>query len=204
MKKLLLAVGLLTFAIPALAQGAPATAQGAPATPWYAGVQLGLAILHNVDASQPGGSATIEYDTGFGFGGVVGFRANPNFRLEGEISYRTADVSSVGGGSASGISLATTGFLVNGYYDFTQAKLAVTPFVGLGVGLIHGTASGLGQSYSDTEFGYQLTLGLAFAVAPQVSLNAAYRYQGSSDFSSNGTTLPYRSSNIMVGLNYLF
>ena len=193
MKKLLLVAALIGFAGTARAAG-----------PVYAGVHLDLSIYHDVDASEAGGSATVSYDTGFGIGGVVGYRANPNFRFEGEISYRSADVKSVGGTSVSGTSLSTTAFMVNGYYDFAQVKGPVVPFVGLGIGFINGNASGFGQSYSDTEFGYQLTLGISYAVNPNVSLVADYRYQGASDFSSNGATLPYKSSNIQVGLNYLF
>ncbi len=193
MKRLLLAAGLVAFAVPARAAG-----------PVYAGVHLDLAFFHDVDASDALGPFTVDYDTGFGIGGVVGYRANPNFRLEGEISYRSADVHSIDGGPAAGVSLATTAFMVNGYYDFAQVRSSVVPFVGLGIGFINGVLTGTGQSYSDTEFGYQITLGLAFHVSPHASLLADYRFQGSSDFSANGTTLPYKASNVQVGLNYLF
>lgn len=201
-KRLLLAAALLGFSTSALA-AAPGPG------PYYAGAQLGLSIFHDSDVSAAGfaGTTTLEYKLGFAIGAVAGYRYSENFRFEGEISYKGADVDKVGGFSQSG-SLSTYAFMANAYYDFTQAKLPVTPFVGVGLGAIYGKAKSPGESDSDTAFGYQITAGILYAVNRQVTLSAAYRYQGSSDFSFTqggvGITVPYGSSSLLAGLNYYF
>jgi opacity protein-like surface antigen len=188
-KRLLLAAALLAISTPALAEG-----------PYYAGGHLGLAFVHDSTVSVGGGSGTIAFKTGFALGGHVGYRYNPNLRFEGEIGYKTADVDVSGGGSFS-----TLGFIANGYYDFVGTQLPVTPFVGLGLGMIRGTASGGGaSSQSDTQFGYQLSLGASYPINKNASVTGMYRFQGSSDFKVQGVTVTYKSSSILAGLNYFF
>jgi opacity protein-like surface antigen len=189
-KRLLLAAALLAISTPALAEG-----------PYYAGGHLGLTFVHDSTISAPGyTSATYSFKTGFAIGGHVGYRYNPNVRFEGEISYKTADVDVSGGGSFSAL-----GFMANGYYDFTGVQLPVTPFVGLGLGMIRGTTSGGGSSSrSDTEFGYQLSLGASYPINKNASVTGMYRFQGSSDFKIEGVTATYKSSSLLVGLNYVF
>jgi opacity protein-like surface antigen len=196
-KRILLAVSALAFSTPALAEG-----------PYYVGAHVGLSLFSDSDASQGGGSATISYKTGFDIGGVVGYRYNENFRFEGEFSYKGADMDKVSAGGQSATlsdsSLSTYGFLVNAYYDIVQAKLPVTPFLGVGLGGIYGKAKSQGTSDHDTQFGYQFTGGILYSVNKNFLLSAAYRYQGSSDFSASGTTLSYGSHNLLVGGMYFF
>jgi OmpA-OmpF porin, OOP family len=201
-KRILLAVAVLGFSTSALA--------AAPAGPFYGSAHLGLSIFHDSDVSGGGGTATISYKMGFGAGAAVGYRFTENLRAEAEFVYKGAsmDKVSAGGGSLtlSSSTLSAYGFMANAYYDITQVKWPVTPFVGVGLGAIYGKfkSDQLGTNDHDTEFGYQATLGVLYPVNSQLGVSGAYRYQGSSDFSKNGASLSYGSSTIQVGLNYFF
>lgn len=54
-----------------------------------------------------------------------------------------------------------------------------------------------------SEFGHQLMAGVGFKADPHV-FDLSYRYQGSSDFTKDGTSIPYGSSNILAGIRYNF
>jgi len=196
-RRLLLAAAVALAATPALAQ---------TPGPFYAGANLGLSIFHNSTASQAGfQSVTVAYSTGFAFGLLGGYRLNENFRLEAEISRKAADIDTVDSVNAGGGSLSVWGFMANGYYDITQLKWPVTPFLGAGLGAARGTVSFPGQSdQTDTSFGYQIHVGFNYNVNKQLQLNARYTYQGSQDFEKNGQKLSYGSSNILAGIQYFF
>lgn len=204
--RLLLAVAALGFSTPALAD-APAPG------PLYGGVHLGLTLFTDSDMAAPGlgpGTATIEWEAGFAAGAVAGYRFGESFRLEAEFSYKRAKASKVAGDSGSGVSLSTPGLFVNAYYDITQAKLPVTPFLGAGVGAIVGYFKVPGEKANTTVFAYQLTLGVLYAASNEVLLSAAYRYQGSQDFKytfagvPDKVIVPYGSHNVLAGLSYFF
>jgi opacity protein-like surface antigen len=186
-KTLLLAVSILALSsVSALADGP------------YVAADLGLAITH--DSSTNFQAKDIEYDMGFGFDVAGGYSLKENFRAEGEIGYRSADVKDSGG-----TSLGVLSFMANGYYDATQFKLPVTPYVGLGLGLLHGKASGGGASLSDTTFGGQFMLGASYAIDKKISVNAGYKLQSSfGDFEDNGGKISYTSSNLLVGARFNF
>lgn len=210
-----IAAAMAFVASPARAQTQP---QGAP----YVGAHLGLAIFHNSDI-KPEGTATVKaaWKSGFAFGLDVGYKFTENVRVEGEVSYKKNDVDTIAGQAVTSGDLTAWGFMANAYYDFTQAKMPVTPFAGVGLGAVRGKVSspsvangGLGDQ-TDTEFGYQLTLGFSYALSPQASLYACYRYQGSSDLSftvsdpaagvpPTKVKISYGASNILAGLNYSF
>ncbi len=108
---------------------------------------------------------TTEFDTGLFVSGAYGLRLNDVFRVEGEISYTSADVDTHTGVTAGGSELGAAdaavlitgsaplgatvedvvadgqgeitslGFAVNGYYDFTTADLPVDFYVGGGLGV---------------------------------------------------------------------
>jgi len=213
----------MLFVAAALALAAStARAQSQHGAP-YVGAHLGLAMFHDSDI-KPSGIQTLKavWKSGLGFGFDVGYRMNENIRLEGEFSYKKNDIDTINGVSAASGDLMTLGFMANAYYDITQVKLPVTPFIGVGLGALYGKVSspsaangGLGD-VKDTEFGYQVTAGLGYAINPQATVHAFYRYQGSSDLSftipadqANGVPatkvkVTYGSSTIAVGLNYSF
>ncbi len=108
---------------------------------------------------------TTEFDTGLFLSGAYGIRIDENIRVEGEISYLSADVDThtnvtaggaalgaadagvlITGSSALGATVAdvvadgqgevkSLGYAINGYYDFTDASLPVDFYVGAGLGI---------------------------------------------------------------------
>lgn len=185
-KSLLLAVSFLAL-----------TSVSAFAESPYVAADLGLVITHD---SSTNGTKDLEYDMGFGLDLAGGINLKNNFRAEGEFGYRTADIK-----DSNGASLRVLSFMANGLYDVTQVALPVTPYVGLGLGLLNGKASGGGQSASDTTMGGQLMFGASYAVDKKISVNAGYKLvKGFSDFKDNGGKISYTSSNLLIGAHYKF
>lgn len=198
MKKSVLWVAVLLglSATPALAVGP------------YVGASGGVAIVHDSNVSITGlGSLTASYDTGGGFNVFVG-NSFGNGRLEGEFGYKTAGIDKFSGPGGSGSirdsDINIKSFMVNGYYDFNTTS-GITPFVGVGLGLLNEEIKLAGEKEDDTLFGYQVTVGMGMPVDHNFSVDISYRYQGAgSDFSRDGVSFSYDSSNLLVGVRYNF
>ena len=108
---------------------------------------------------------TTEFDTGLFLAGAYGVRINERFRVEGEISYTSADVDTHTGVEAGGAALGpadtavlltgsaplgvtvaetvadgqgditSVGYALNGYYDFPIQGTAFTVYGGAGIGI---------------------------------------------------------------------
>jgi opacity protein-like surface antigen len=193
----LCSIGIALSSSPVLAEGG------------YIGVGGGVSIFHDSDITLVGvGTVNGEYDTGFGFTINGGGYLNENVRLEGEFGYRKADMSKLSGPGGSvtvtGVSTKVMSYMVNGYYDFKSDSI-VTPFIGVGVGMLSGELEDNGFSDKDNSFGYQAGAGLSIAANKKIDLDLSYRFQGAtSDFESNGLKVSYTSSNIFAGLRVKF
>lgn len=173
----------------------------------YVGGFAGPTIIHDGDITVNGvGTATLQYDVGPAFGAIGGYNFD-GFRVEGEMSYRHANIDRVSGPAGSilisGVDISLWSFMGNAYYDF-KTNSPVTPFVGAGIGLVQGLLSDNGYKYDDTVFGYQFTVGAGFALNKHVSLDLSYRLQGTSDFETADGTISYLSSNVLFGARYQF
>lgn len=202
-RKLVVAV----FATFALASPALAQTEGK----LYVGAHIGLAMFHDSDFSSPAGTSSGSWKSGLGIGAAAGYKYSSNIRFEAEFGYKKNKLDTVGGATISGVDLAIMSFMANAYYDVTGLNIPVTPFLGVGLGLAHGSVTapaGFGGNQSDSEFGYQVIVGVSYAFNKNVSASAGYRYQGSSDLESNAggvkSKVTYGSSNILAGLNYVF
>lgn len=160
----------------------------------YAGADLGLSIAHESDVEITGlGSGTADYDMGFAFDLRGGYDFGQG-RVEAEFGYRANDFED------SSEDFTVMSYMVNGYYDFKIAA-PVTPFVGLGLGLLNGDIDG----ESDTTFGGQVALGVAYPLNKQVNLDLTYKYLTTfSDFEKQGVKLDYSNSTLLVGARYNF
>lgn len=160
----------------------------------YAGADLGLSIAHESDVEITGlGSGTVDYDMGFAFDLRGGYDFGQG-RVEAEFGYRANDFED------TSEDLTVMSYMVNGYYDF-KVDAPVTPFVGLGLGLLNGDFDG----DSDTTFGGQLAVGVAFPLNKQVSLDLTYKYLTTfSDFEIQGADVDYSNSSVLIGARYNF
>jgi opacity protein-like surface antigen len=59
-------------------------------------------------------------------------------------------------------------------------------------------------SATNTQFAYQVGLGVTYDVLNLIALDAGYRYLGASDFDLNGTKAGYGNHNFLLGCRYYF
>lgn len=156
-------------------------------------------------------SGDIKYDNTVSFGGALGLRLTKNVRIEGEVSYRNPDVSSLDidnqGNFDSGANLKNWLGLMNVYYDFDfRGKLKPYISAGLGFGhydaTVNGSATGPSFAESTTAFTYQAGAGLSYQLNPTTALTGGYRYLDSLDLDFGNVEVDYSSHEFLVGLRY--
>jgi len=121
----------------------------------------------------------LSFDPGFGFIGAVGYDMG-EIRVEGEIGFRIFDFdeATIGGFTfpVDGDITALT-FMINGYYDMEMPNSPLTPYVGFGLGFLDFELDATGGgSISETEFAYQVMLGLGYEISPNTVLTGGYRF----------------------------
>ena len=204
MKKLILTL----FALAIMAAPAVSSASPNRVGPYISGF-IGVTIPADADAGFF--NEEIEFDPGFNVGGTAGMDYG-TLRVEGEISYKEADVDSITdrgtGETFRGIEggIEATAFMVNLFVDL-HSPGPITPYFGGGVGFaaLHQseTFDDLGTFYfADDEmvFAYQAGAGLEIALNRQVSLDLAYRFFRTSEATFTDTEMEFESHNATVGL----
>jgi opacity protein-like surface antigen len=193
----LLLVGALLAATVNLAQ-----AQGP-----YVGAAGVVSFTNDSDVKVTNGTSTLSYDTGYGFAASAGYDFG-GARLEAEYGYKEADLDKLSGSNLSfnitDGKLKTTTGMINGFLDY-KSDTPLTMFIGAGAGVIKGEFEGGSDSFDDTVFAYQASLGASIAATRNIKLDLFYRFIGAgSDFESNGIKIDYHSSNIYLGARYMF
>ena len=167
-------------------------------------------------------SVDTDHDMGPAVAGAVGYHVTDNFRLEGEMSYRTNDVDS-GTLSIAGTPIdlqnpkgdTTAGALMaNAAYDFNQIDAPVVPYVTGGIGLARveydlREDGGRWWDDSDTVFAWQLGLGAKYQATESLDIDLGYRYFATDDPSiqdAGGDALEseYQSHTVTLGAQYNF
>jgi opacity protein-like surface antigen len=167
----------------------------------------------------------VRFDPGVYVGGAGGFDFG-FLRLEGELSYKEADIKSITDNTGANQyrdingNLGALAFMGNAFFDFHNYS-PVTPYVGGGIGLatLH-----LNNTYAtdannnrllmyprddDTVFAYQAGAGLNIALNRRYSLDLGYRYFNTdwASFSRNSLTttgIRFESHNATVGFRVKF
>jgi opacity protein-like surface antigen len=174
----------------------------------YIGTALGVTILHDSDVKIPGTSKiTASYDLGFGMNMSGGYNFD-GARIEGELGYKSTEIDKISGpgrsGYVQGADVTIMSYMVNGYYD-VRTPSPVTPYIGVGLGLVNVKIDINGMSGDDTVFAYQLMTGLGIAIKKNLILDLSYRFQSASgDANISGADVQYMSSNFNVGIRYNF
>jgi opacity protein-like surface antigen len=199
MKRLAFAAAMAVFAV------APAKADVVD----YAELFGGLTF----DPSQDVNGISYDLDTGFNVGGALGWNLSPQFALEADFFFTTADYDLAAPADGT---LESFSFMANAVYNIDMGS-RFRPYIGAGVGGVQlrftdGVTSG-GDPYtgdSDIVFGYQGFAGFAINVDNNIDFIAEYRYQGAGDangsFTSLGVAYPlefeYSSHNLSAGLRF--
>lgn len=227
MNRLLLAAGIV-----ALSSAAVHAQQNE--RPFYVGVQGGLTFLNDADNIGTNLDLEQETDTGFNFGGVVGYRVFPSFRVEAEVTYRNNDadklaIASDGGiGNAVGVGdldgqtvdargdTSSISGMINGWFDVpVGGRIPFTPYLGGGIGLANVDYDNIrimGQTAlddDDTVFAWQLGAGVRYPLTEAVNLSLDYRYFATSDpdlrsIAGEEFEGEYNSHNVILGATYSF
>lgn len=210
MRKLLLALALLTLPVAAHAQGAGDS--------WYFDLRGGLNYLTDSDITVSGvpGSIEAEFDPGYAVQGAVGYEHSSGFRGELEIGYRDNSLDAFRSGGVS-VPAGTLGLdydvsalsvMANGYYAFDTGT-GFKPFIGAGIGaaFLNADLSFLGASESEdsTEFAYQGIVGIEYEIPTDsmtIGLGLRYVYFGTTDPEFDGVETEYSSHNVLAGIRF--
>ena len=145
------------------------------------------------DPGMPGqGTIVTDGETGFRFGGALGYAFNRYFSVEGEFSYMENDIDTLesnllpgGPLPAAGTARTYTG-MANAYLSLPTG--AWRPYVGAGIGRARVKSDGVGFAVpnpfaltdrtndSDTALAWQLMGGVGYQIAPNLELGTRYRY----------------------------
>jgi opacity protein-like surface antigen len=223
MKSYLAAIAtLVILSIPSL--GAAETGRPGP----YLSVFIGPSFAQDVNVSgfdyfsNLPFNDRLSFDTGVYTGGTGGYDFG-FMRVEGELSYRYADIGSVS--FANGVSFNNSdgnvgvfATMLNVYFDMHNST-RFTPYLGGGIGFAtiyisdtygYGTG-GYGQLYGysdDTVFASQVGAGVDIALNNRFSLDLGYRYfiTETAHFSSyiGSSGFQFESHNAMIGAKFKF
>lgn len=174
----------------------------------------GLSDLTTDTLSFGGVPSDPDLDSGAIFGGAVGYDyAGSPWRAEIEYAYRTADANSPASLGTGG-DFASTSLMVNGFYSFSTVS-AVTPYVGLGLGVMTevdldiDAGPAVGEYKDSGVFAAQIMVGANYAISDRVALFGELRYftAGSQTLEGPGGArikTDYDSVDAMVGLSIRF
>lgn len=187
----------------------------------YVGVKGGLTWVGSMDITIPGDDLVtptdiplpppaaedfvgeLDFSTGWLLGVALGTTVADNFRVEGELEYRSSDFEIEGLEGED--TLNTISLMLNGYYDF-QTGSALTPYVGAGIGWARHDIDD--ENVDDSVFAYQGTLGVCWALSDTMALDFAYRYFATADpeFGDGEASqeMEYDSHNLTAGIRFKF
>ncbi len=181
---------------------------------YFAGY-AGLSLLNDLDFSDNDTPATgsFEPDNAVNFAGALGLRFNKNFRMEAELSYRSADIENadISGTGSTDVDgdFNTTALLLNGYYDFNVKNWKTQPYVTAGLGIARHSGSindsnAFTQNVDDTDYNFlwNVGTGLKYRVKDNFAWTAGYRYLDGADFDLGNTEIDYSAHEIRVGLEW--
>lgn len=190
---------------------------------------LGLTVPRDTNVIESGNSNgnfsdQVEFDPGINIGGTGGYDFG-FVRLEGELSYKHAEIENITDattgtryGSPDG-RLGALAMMANAFVDLHNAS-PITPYVGGGIGLavLHlsdtfATINSVRYQFydddDDTVFAYQVGAGLDIAINRRFSLDVGYRYFATDKASftrglNNLSDVKFESHNMAVGFKVKF
>jgi opacity protein-like surface antigen len=214
-------------AIPAICCASPARPSG------YLSLFLGASVPQDTDVTiSEFNPVTVkntqaQFDPGINIGGTGGYDFG-FIRLEGEMSYKQGEITSVTERTYGNRYVNVDGhvgaftMLMNGFFDLHNDS-PITPYLGGGMGFatvslsntkgVDANSGALNhrvfKSDDDTVFAYQAGAGVDVALNRHLSLDVGYRYFGTSraNFTEdwpNSTNLKLASHNAAVGLRLKF
>jgi opacity protein-like surface antigen len=136
------------------------------------GLYIGFALAPQLFSDNKAGEATIEFDTGIAFSGLIGYKLS-NLRLEGELAYQTVEGTNTSRTDVNA-DVNIVRFTGAAYYDFELFSLR--PYLGGGMGVASLDTSG-GFENNDSAFTWHGEAGLTFNLTDQFAILPSYRYE---------------------------
>lgn len=191
----------------------------------YVGVTIGTPLTSINKLSDSSGSLDTESNLGYMAGLTAGavFEMSGGWnveriRAEAEIGYRSSELVRLKNkqGQTSGVNgtVEVTNIMVNGYLENTSmlsSDLPVTIFLTAGAGAATASISSISyqgatliKSARNTQLAYQGGLGFGYGLTNSITLDAAYKYMGTTRFNFAGIMAEYGSHNILLGARYTF
>jgi len=190
-----------------LAQAAQAEVSG----PYISG---GLMGIYQGERDVSGiAVGTLDQKLGYGISTSAGYQFQSGIRLEGEVAFRRNGTNDFNNANVGG-SLNTVALMGNVLFEYDNDS-GIYPYAGLGLGgarLQANDYTNIGGAVLDDDdsvFAYQAMAGVAFALDPNLSLIAEYKYFGTADAdlrngAGNRVGLDYSTHTGMLGLRYRF
>ena len=101
----------------------------------------------------------------------------------------------------------TKGFFLNGYWDIPLPDLKqVKPFVGAGIGYswLKETVKLFDVSEKDKDWGWNVGLGVGYALNDHMDLTLGYRYEYLGEIKAYDTKTEFKNNKVSLGLRYTF
>ena len=146
--------------VPAQPAPAPYVQDDNYASGWYVRGDVGFSWL-DISGLDDGGTVIA--------GGGVGYKLHQYFRADLRVDHAYEH-------DAGAFDVSGTTVLLNGYVD-VPLSMGFTPYAGLGAGYGFVDYSGAGSPSDDEGFAWAATGGVAFEVAPNITLDAGYLYR---------------------------
>lgn len=194
----------------------------ASAQEWYAGAFAGWNNTSDTDFETALGTIDTTFNKGAIWGLSGGYRLGNGVRLEGEVSWRDADVDNhkLDGATLDGSKGAakSRSFMANALYDFNRDG-KVQPYIGAGIGWTKVDYDRFGVDAvpdvlndDDGVFSYQGIAGLSIGLSERFDIFGEYRYFKAQDPSvttseaagSVKTDIGYQSQDFVLGLRLSF
>jgi OOP family OmpA-OmpF porin len=141
---------------------------------WYFGVEAGYGRVSDTDL----GASALTFSDGMAAMGTAGYAfKNSNWRMEGEIGYRSNDLDTVAAQRASQGDLIEWSGMVNAIYDFhlNSDKWGIGIGGGIGIDNARLTAPS-GYERDDKVFAFQGIAGVTYRINQHWDLAINYRY----------------------------
>jgi opacity protein-like surface antigen len=216
-RNMIIVAALATLLTPTLVRGEP------PRPGAYVSWFVGMTVPQERHADSYDGNYSyddrVEFDPGIDLGGAGGYDFG-YVRLEGEFSYKYADIDTVHDTTSNATyhdidgSMGVFAAMFNCFFDLHNNS-PVTPYLGGGIGVatlyLDDTYYDHGKLYDsddDTVFAYQLGAGMEITISRYFSLDLGYRYfatdRGRFDGGGQGTRMKFESHNATVGGRFKF
>jgi opacity protein-like surface antigen len=191
---------------------ATSMASMAQAEGFYLKANLGLGMAMDTDVDSTLSSNTIAkmtFDNGFLGSLAAGYDFDSPLRMEFEFMGQKNDqdlfLTDTVSVEMNNGDLRRNSFMVNGFYDVDTGS-PWTPFAGIGIGWskLHINDPGFYESDDDDVFTYQFIGGVAYGFSEQWSVDAQYRFIGTSDATIDTAEFDFNSNSVILGLRYNF